>query len=298
LADLKLSYPRWKIDVESPCPEIFKNNPHITPLDKNDPDLETIKVKYDSINESGQRGHHFTDAFRDDMEKQLKVKIKKNGYKPELYISDVEKSWFNQVHCEFGWDGTYWVLNAGRKQDNELKQYHRWQEVVDLLNEFFKGKVKIVQIGHQDHLHPKLKGVYNLVGKTNLRELIRLAYWSEGTIGPLSLQFVISAAFEQPAVCVAGGKEGVKWHLYPHMRYIYTNGALDCCSWDGCWLGGEIGKCKKITEGVPKCFRMIKPYMIADGVKMYYEGGVCKMPNDKKYEELLKTQKEIKKKSN
>jgi len=82
LADLKLSYPRWKIDVESPCPEIFKNNPHITPLDKNDPDLETIKVKYDSINESGQRGHHFTDAFRDDMEKQLKVKIKKNVYKP------------------------------------------------------------------------------------------------------------------------------------------------------------------------------------------------------------------------
>jgi hypothetical protein len=28
-----------------------------------------------------------------------------------------------------------------------------------------------------------------------------------------------------------------------------------------------------MENGAPKCFTMIKPYMIADAVKMYYEGG-------------------------
>ena len=296
LVDLCQTFPNWQIDVRTPCSALFENNPHLTKLKEDDKDVESFDINYDSINESGWRGHHFTDAFREDMEKKLKVRIKKTGIRPELYISEQEKSWYNQVHCEFGWDGPYWVLNAGRKPDNELKQYHRWQEVVDLLNAYFGDRVKIVQTGHKDHIHPPLKNVYNLIGKTDLRELIRLVYWSEGTIGPLSFQFVLSAAFEQPAVCMAGGKEGVRWHIYPHIQYIYTNGAIDCCSWDGCWLGGDKGKCKHLIDGVPKCFRMIEPYTIADAVKIYYKGGMCKIPSDKEYAKLLQKQKEIVKK--
>jgi ADP-heptose:LPS heptosyltransferase len=292
IADLKETYPNWEIDVRTPAGEIWENNPHLTHLKEEDSGVELFDVAYDEINISGWNGLHFSDAFRHDIEKKLGVKIKKTGIRPELWISDEEKSWFNQVHCEFGWDGPYWILNAGRKPDNELKQYHRWQEVVDLLNEFWQGKVKIVQIGHQDHIHPPLKGVLNLVGKSNLRELIRLGYWAEGSIGPLSFQFVMSAAYEQPSVCVAGGKEGVRWHLYPHIQYIYTNGTMDCCAWDGCWLGGEKGKCKHLIDGVPQCFRMIEPFTIAEAVKMYYKGGRLKIP---KNEMWVKKEENIKK---
>jgi len=161
-------------------------------------------------------------------------------------------------------------LNAGRKQDNELKQYHRWQEVVDLFNKRFNGKVKLVQIGHKDHVHPKLTGVLNLIGKTDLRQLIRLIYHADGTVGPISLQFVASAAFGQPAVCVASSKEGPRWQRYNWIRYITNVGALPCAEFDGCWLGGEKGKCHNLVKTdkgmVSKCFEMIKPEEI---VKFY-----------------------------
>ena len=304
LADLKATYPDYEIGVRTPCNEIFENNPHVTKIKldaigentvsltsqdfvANDSygDIEVYDIGYGDIQISGWNGLHFTDAFRNDIERKLnsnskmvdkygKVEIKKTSIRPELYISDQEKSWINQVECEFGWKGPFWLINAGRKHDNELKQYHRWQEVVDLLNAFFDGRVKIVQIGHAAHIHPKLKGVLSLVGKTDTRQLIRLAYWAKGSIGPLSFQFVMSAALDQPAVCVAAGKEGVRWHIYPNIRYLYTNGALFCCSWDGCWKGGVKGECINLVDGVPRCFRIIEPYMIRDAVKMYYDGGV------------------------
>ena len=111
-----------------------------------------------------------------------------------------------------------------------------------------------------------------------MRQLIRLCYWAHGTIGPISLQFVISAAFDQPHVCVAGGKEGPRWQMYPHGRYLYTNGALECCRWDGCWLGGEKGKCTNLVLGrFPACFELITPDMIVDAVEMYYKGGRLKI---------------------
>ena len=134
--------------------------------------------------------------------------------------------------------------------------------------------MRLVQIGHKDHIHPPLEGVYNLIGKTDLRQLIRLCWWAHGTVGPLSFQFVMSAAFQQPHVVLAAGKESLRWHIYPHGRYIHTTGALPCCEWDGCWLGGSIGKCKDEVCGIPRCFMMIKPYQVVDGIKMYYEGGM------------------------
>ena len=292
VGDLKDSYPNYEIDIRSPAPEIWNNNPRLTPLDEQDPEVEIFDIRYDEINESGWNGLHFSDAFRHDLEKKLGVPIRKTGIRPELYISEEEKSWFNQVHCEFGWDGPYWILNAGRKQDNELKFYHRWQEVVDLFNEAVKGKVKLVQIGHASHIHPPLRGVLNLVGKTDLRQLIRLGYWAHGSVGAISFQFVMSAAFQQPAVVVAGGKEGVRWQLYPHIQYLYTNGCLPCCEWDGCWLGGVKGKCKFLSkDGVPKCFELITPQRIVDSMLMYYNGHKLRLPSDEEHQRNIEAQK-------
>ena len=301
VGDLAESYPNYEIDVRTPCPEIWENNPRLTPLREDDPEVEIFDITYDLINESGWRGLHFTDAFRYDLEKKLGVPIRKTGIRPELWISDQEKSWYNLPHCEWGWDGPFWCLNAGRKQDNELKQYHRWQEVVDLFNKRFQGRVKLVQIGHSAHIHPKLKGVLNAVGKTeNLRQLIRLIYWAHGTIGPISLQMVISQAFEQPAVVVAGGKEGPRWHRNNWIRFITNVGTLPCAVADGCWLGGSVkGKCKNLVKTnkgeVPKCFEMIKPYQIVDAIWSYYEGGRLRLPTEEENRKFQESFKNFKK---
>jgi ADP-heptose:LPS heptosyltransferase len=277
VADLKETYPDYDIDIRSPCPEIWENNSNLTPLDEKDPDVETFGIGYDEINISGRDGLHFSDAFRHDIEEKLGVSIVKSGIQPEIHISQLERTWINQVETEFRHKGPFWIINAGFKPDNILKAYHRWQEFADLFIDYFKGTVRLVQVGHKDHNHKPLSGAYNLIGKTDLRQLIRLGYWSHGTIGPLSFQFVLAAALNKPHVVVAAGKEGVRWHIYPNGRYIHTNGALECCKYDGCWKGGDQGKCVDLVNDVPRCFLLIEPYMIMDAVKMYYQGGVLRM---------------------
>jgi ADP-heptose:LPS heptosyltransferase len=278
LADLKAAYPHFEIDVDTPCPEIFEYNPHLTPLNKLDPTVEYHNVRYDTINESGWRGHHFSDAFRLSLEEALGVPIPSQGITPQLFLSEEERGWWNQVHVEFEYDGPFWVANMGRKGDNELKAYHRWAEVVQLFNERFQGAVRLVQIGHPSHIHPVVPGTMNLIGKTDLRQLIRLCYWAQGTIGPISFQMVISAAFNQPAVCVAGGKEGIRWHLYNQMRWLHTVGALPCCESDGCWKGGTCGECPNLVDSVPKCFTLITPEQIVEAIALYYDGGRLSLP--------------------
>ena len=299
IGDLKECYPNYQIGIECPAMEIFENSPRITQLNKEDQNVETFNIAYDEINQGGWSGIHFSDAWRHDMEKKLGVPIKKTGIRPELWISDLEKTWINQVEMTFGWKGSYILLNAGHKQDNLLKQYHKYQEVVDLLNRYFGEKVKIVTIGHKDHIHPRLKGVLNLVGQTDLRQMIRLAYWSQMSIGPISLQFVMSAALGQPAVVIAAGKEGPRWQRYNWIRYITNVGALPCAEFDGCWLGGEKGKCTQLIkykdQEIPKCFAMITPEEIAKTVEDYYEGGLLKIPTKKENKKFQRDFKDFQK---
>jgi len=290
VADLKTTYPEWLIDVRSPAPAIFENNPHLIPLSEDDPEVEKYNIQYPEIHNSGWSGLHFSDGFLMDIETKLnsnpekvaiygETKIKKTGIRPEMWISDEEKGWYNQVHCTFLSDEPYWVLNAGRKSDNELKEYPFWEEFVSCFNAEFNHKVNLVTIGSTavGHIHPRLKGVFDLVGKTDLRQLIRLIYNAHGTVGPISFQFVLSAAFGQSAVVVAGGKEGPRWHSYNWIDFLHVVGRLKCCMFDGCWLGGQKGLCKDLVavgqRNVPRCFTLISPEEIVCAIKKYYVGG-------------------------
>ena len=277
IKELNETFPDYMIDVRTPCPQIFENNPRLISLKNDDPEVEKFNIEYPEIHNSGWSGIHFTEAFIRDVENKLNVKLQRSGMLPEIWISDLEKTWINQVETEFGWVGPFWVINAGMKQDNELKNYHRWQEVANLFNEYFKDKVKLVQVGEKSHIHPELKGVLNLVGKTDLRQLIRLVYHAHGTVTPISFLTHLSAAFEQPAVIVAGAKESRRWECYQNQFYLATNGCVNCGIYDGCWLGGKLKNCKDLVSTdkgmVPRCFELIKPYQIIKAIKDYYEGG-------------------------
>jgi len=281
LCDLKEAYPQFLIDVDTPCPEIFENNPHITPLDAGEPDVEHYSVRYSTINDSGWRGHHFADAFRMDLERLLGVPIPSQGLRPQLFISEEERGWFHLPHVAWGWDSDFWLISAGFKRDNECKAYTGWQEVADRFNDHFQGRVRLVQIGHPAHVHPPLNGVYNAVGKTdNLRQLIRLAYWCKGIMSPISLAMVLAQSLDLPAVIVAAGKEGANWHRVSKIRFLDTLGCLPCCQNDGCWKGGEMGQCLDLVGDPPRphCFDMVRPEDVVRNAIMYYEGGVLAMP--------------------
>jgi len=271
LGDLKDTYPEWEIDVRTPCPEIFENSPRLTPIPDDDPDVERIIARYEGIHQSGRMGQHFSDAFREDIEQSLGVPITKTGIRPEIWLSDEEKGWLDQVK-QTGYRGRFWLIDAGHKQDAPLKQYPYYQEVADILNR--RCALKLVQIGHADHVHPPLQGpnVLNLVGQTDLRQLIRLAYHADGIISPISFPMVLAGAFEQPCVVVAAATEPIRWQCFPNHRFLTVVGSLSCAPWDGCWKS-KLEDCAQLVDGAPKCYRMISPESVADAVLSYYEGG-------------------------
>jgi len=188
--------------------------------------VEEFDVDYNDIHNSGWSGRHFSTAFYISLEEKLGVPVKQTSLLPALFISDEEKKWMNQVEETFGYRGKFWLINAGYKPDYPLKNWgiDNWQEVVNLL----KDKIQFVQVGQvtDSHTHETLKGVLDLRGKTDLRQLIRLSYHAEGSLSPVSLLMHLMAGWEKPCVVVAGGREPRRWESYPHMRYLDTNGFL------------------------------------------------------------------------
>lgn len=294
LRDLHEAYPdQYITDMRTPCNDIFTNNPYVTSIpiedkkrehdiieelkadDKHAPimhgDVMFCNLHYPMIHQSGVRGTHFTDAMTEFLSDKLGKPIPRTGLRPAIYLNQDEENWPSPVVAETGYDEPYWVINAGSKSDYPLKQYPYYQKVVDLLKEC----VKFVQVGVKSHNHKPLDGVIDMIGKTNLRQLFRVIYKAQGVLSCVSVHMHVAAAFAVPCVVVAGGREGTRWELYPDHRFLYTNGALDCCRYDGCWKN-SIDQCAHVVDDTPLCLKMIKPEMVADAINMYYEGGVIK----------------------
>jgi len=292
--DLKLSHPEIEIGVDTACPELWENNPHIS----KGPDGTLIKADYPLIHESNEGQHHFIHAFRYFLEEKLDLRIKPTKFKGDIHISDEEKGWMSQIE-DMGIKDRFWIINAGGKYDFTAKWWSpiSYQKVIDK----FKGKITFVQVGQKGHWHPKLNGVVDLIGKTDLRQLIRLVYHSSGVITGVSLLMHLSAAIEskhgllnRPGVVIAGGREPVQWEMYPHHRYLAVNGAMTCCDNGGCWKS----RCQLVGDGdkkdteelclhpvnlrtkppirIPKCMDMIKSEDVIRAIRTYYTGGVLK----------------------
>lgn len=232
------------------------------------------QVQYEDIHNAGKSGRHFSNAFYIELEQKLGIKIKQTSLLPDLHLTDEEKGWISQVEQEFNYKGKFWLVCSGYKSDYPLKNWghDNWQKVVDILSD----KIQFVQVGQMNdsHTHEPLKGALNLLGKTDLRQFIRLTYHAQGGCGHVSLLHHLMAGWQKPIVTVAGGREPRRWESYPHGRFIDTNGQLPCCSYDGCWLDGRIKNgenkmCTNMTGGNPRCMRMIKPEQVAQEIINY-----------------------------
>jgi ADP-heptose:LPS heptosyltransferase len=185
----------------------------------------------------------------------------------------------------------FWIITSGGKFDYTIKWWDvaRYQEVVD----HFRGKLLFVQVGERKDYHPSLNGVVDLRGKTELRQLIRLVYHSQGVLGPVSLLMHLAAAIEtkpgmpknRPCVVVAGGREPTQWEAYPHHQFLHTIGALRCCDNGGCWKSRTYplhdgsakdrpeNLCVDVVNGLPRCMDMITAEDVIRRVELYFKGG-------------------------
>lgn len=274
IRDLHRAFPgEYLTDIRVPsgAEQIFENSPYITKIEDNDPEAERIRLDYPDIHNSGWSGRPFTTAHTLFLAEKLGRPIPHTTLMPDIFLSQDEKLWPSPVFKEFGYDGKYWIINAGVKNDCTLKFYHRYQEVVD----GFRGEIQFVQVGQLEHDHPQLDGVLDMRGKTNLRQLFRLSYHAEGSVNAVSLQMVIMAAFQKPCVVVSGGREPIRWQHTPNHRFLAVNGSVECALYDGCWKS-KRSDCVNLRDGVPLCMEMIRPEDIIRAIRLYYIGGVLK----------------------
>jgi hypothetical protein len=296
IRDLHLSHPgQFKTDVRTPCPALWENNPYITPIQDADPDAIRIACEYPLIHQSNTLPYHMIHGFRIFLEERLGITIQPHAFKGDIHISEREKGWHSQVEELEGFGARFWIIVSGGKSDFTAKWWDpaRCQEVVD----HFRGRIRFVQCGEGGHHHPKLKNVIDLVGKTDLRQLVRLVWHSDGVVCPVTLLMHLAAAIEtkpdrpknRPCVVVAGGREPSHWEAYPHHQYLHTCGMLPCCDNGGCWKSRVVplndGDAKDeslclfpiLREGaaaIPRCLDMIGANQVIGGIEGYlsFEG--------------------------
>lgn len=241
--DLHLTYPdQFLTDVRTSCPELWENNPYITSLSVNDDDVEVIDCKYPLVHQSNQTPYHFIHAYRIFLNQTLGIQIQAGAFMGDIHLRNEEREWMSQVGEVTGDSSArFWMVVSGGKRDYTNKWWDpaRFQRVVD----HFKGRLTFVQVGQEKHVHPPLEGVIDLVGKTDLRQMVRLMYHADGVLCGVTMLMHLAAAVEtkpgrpknRSCVVIAGGREPSQWEAYPHHQFLHTNGALPCCDAGGCW---------------------------------------------------------------
>lgn len=245
--DLHFACPgRFAMDVRTTGSQLWEHNPYLTPLNESDPEVQVIECEYPLINSSNTAPFHFVHGFTQFLNQRLGLSIQPTTFNGDIHLSALEKSWFSQVHEITGEDTPFWIIVAGGKYDYTAKwwEVRRYQEVVD----HFQGRIQFVQVGESGHFHPRLRGVIDLRGKTDLRQLVRLVYHSQGVVCPVTSLMHLAAAIEvkgdrrknRPCVVIAGGREPVHWEAYPWHQFLHTMGALRCCANGGCWKSRTV----------------------------------------------------------
>lgn len=257
--DLHAACPgEFATDVRTSAEELWDRNPFITRLKDTDSGVQTLDMHYPLIHQSNQRPYHFIHAYSQYLEQQLKLTIPVTKFHGDVYLSEEEKSRPNFFE-ELGIADGFWIVVAGGKYDFTAKWWNpeSFQQVVD----HFRGRIQFVQCGAAEHWHPRLNGVVDCVGKTTLREFVRLIHHAAGVLCPVTLAMHLAAAVEtrdglrgvRPCVVVAGGREPPHWEAYSGHQFISTVGTLTCCAVGGCWRS----RCQKVGDGDPKDSRSI-----------------------------------------
>jgi hypothetical protein len=293
--DIALVHPgEFEIDVDTSAMDFWRHNPHLTNLRSHGrkKDVDYFKISYGKgIREQNRETIHFLSYFYRAFNDKYGTNIEPQFPYPDIHLSEEEAA----VPLV---SGRYWVVLSGGKSDFTAKIWEAagFQDVADELRNYGLG---IVQAGGSDkgHWHPVINGALSLVGRTNLRDLIRLIQHSDGVLCGITMSMHLAAALQRPCVVVAGGREAWWWEAYvnendgfgkkasgtlqmPH-KFLHTIGKLDCCQYHGCWknkvvpLGKDKSICyypvEKPGQTIPKCMDMIKVDHVVKSIMDYYE---------------------------
>jgi ADP-heptose:LPS heptosyltransferase len=261
--DLHAAHPgMFQTDVRTSADALWLNNPHITRLNEQDAGVEAIDCHYPLVHQANSRPYHFIHGYAQFLEQRLGVPIPLTRFCGDIHLSAEEKQ-RPTPFAELGVKEGFWIIIAGGKHDFTAKWWNpaSYQAVVDHFSSRHTPcavrPIQFVQCGEAGHWHPRLKGVIDLVGRTNTRELVVLVYHSAGVLCPVTFAMHLAAAVPmrangvarlRPCVVVAGAREPAHWEQYPGHQFLHTIGSLPCCAKDPCWRS----RCQLVGDGDQK----------------------------------------------
>jgi len=237
LRDLHLAHPkRYVTDVDTTCRQVWDHNPWIEPVDR----IEThryLNVGYPPYSHRELNPEHLATRYHRRLSELLGISIPVTEARPEVYVSEEDRD--SSYPRSLGLKKPYWVVIAGGKYDTTTKWWNpqSYQKVIDDLD----GSIDFVQCGSSEDWHPSLRGAVNMVGRTDVRQLIRLIYHADGVLCPVTFAMHLAAAVPtadgKPRRCVVlvGGRETPSLIQYPGHTLMQVIGQLPCCARQGCW---------------------------------------------------------------
>src|SRR5437870_6692308 len=97
--DLHRCYPgKFLTDVRTSCIEIWDNNPYLTLLSEEDPEVEVIECAYPLINKSNSAPFHCLHGFIAFLNERLGLAVMPTEFRGDIHLSAEEKGWYSQIH--------------------------------------------------------------------------------------------------------------------------------------------------------------------------------------------------------
>jgi len=266
--DFKLTFPEIEIEVSTPYPFLWENNPYVEKATSGG-EVYHIGYKTPRQDPSNYADEHFIYAFHRTLEQLFDVKIQRGDPFPDIWLSN------NDFFPKIPKNKPILLINAGSKPDFPIKQWPLgyFQAVVDACQE----KFTIIQIGRTaGAVHNTLKGVINLINQTPGRLIVALMREASAVLTGVSFPMHLCAAvnhadgLQRKCVVIAGHRENPSWERYPGMDYLYK--PCSCVATNqGCWkrwlppnyLDGK-NLCKKPvrlpdSHYYAECISQIKP---------------------------------------
>ena len=276
---------RFRTVVQTRFPELWQGNPYLT----TDADIvQPRRIDWDWREGSkGETNRHFSQCWRDALAERLGLPIPMASICGDLYLTEAEMQW----PADLLGDGPrpFGLINAGVRPECRTKGWgiQNYQAVVN----HFGEDLEFVQIGNaSEHLHRQLEYTTDLLGRTGIRDLMRLMYWADFCVCPVTMLMHLSAAIPKqdgtirPCFVLVGGRESPTLSKYEGHEVFSTVGALDCCKSDGCWRqcfsddrSPDYLKClhpvaKANGEQIGKCFDLIQPRRVTDAMEAHFKG--------------------------
>ena len=240
-------------DIKTNYPAIWDNNPYV--FKNPTKSLGVYKIIPDITNSDFR---HRATSYASSFNKLVRHKIEPSSLRGEIYLSkeEIDAVSFAKTapFAQNFISEKYWIISTG--DVGYQWEIDRYQKVVD----YFREKITFVQVGK---MGIKLNGVVDVIGKTNLRQLINVMYHANGVLCHPSFLSHLAAAVpvkegdKCPRACVVigGGKYSQIYEHVPGQCFLSSVGLLYCCETGGCWKSECVNKTEK---GIPKCLDMIR----------------------------------------